>query len=229
MKITWLGQAGLLFDNGTAKIMVDPYLSDSVEKINPANWRRAAVKKEIFGVEPDVLVFTHDHLDHYDPETAAIFLGEGRSPKTVLCPWSVWQKVRQFGGNHNYVLLDRYSQWTQSGFRFSAVSAAHSDQYAIGVVMEDLETNKTYYITGDTVYNERIFADLPENIDIVFLPVNGVGNNMNATDALRFFARCGAKNVVPYHIGMFDELCPEILTAKEKIILKIYEEKEVTQ
>ena len=33
MKITWLGQAGLLFDNGKAKIMIDPYLSDSVEKV----------------------------------------------------------------------------------------------------------------------------------------------------------------------------------------------------
>ena len=33
MNITWLGQAGLLFDNGKTKIMIDPYLSDSVEKI----------------------------------------------------------------------------------------------------------------------------------------------------------------------------------------------------
>ena len=226
MKITWLGQAGLLFDNGKHKVMIDPYLSDSVEKVNPANWRRIPVKKEIFDVEPDVLVFTHDHLDHYDPETASVFLGEGRSPKTVLCPWSVWQKVRQLGGRHNYVLLDRYSQWTEFGFRFYAVSAAHSDAYAIGVVMEDLAENKTYYITGDTVYNTKIFADLPENIDVVFLPVNGVGNNMNAADALRFFERCGAKSIVPYHVGMFDELTPEILNAKERIELKIYEEKE---
>ena len=40
MKITWLGQAGLLFDNGETKIMVDPYLSHSVEKVNPQNFRR---------------------------------------------------------------------------------------------------------------------------------------------------------------------------------------------
>ena len=33
MKITWLGQAGLLFDNGKVKIMVDPYLSNSVELV----------------------------------------------------------------------------------------------------------------------------------------------------------------------------------------------------
>ncbi len=46
MKITWLGQAGMLVDNGKYKVMVDPYLSDSVEKVNPANWRRTAVKRK---------------------------------------------------------------------------------------------------------------------------------------------------------------------------------------
>lgn len=227
MKITWLGQAGLLFDNGNTKVMIDPYLSDSVEKINPANWRRVPVKKEIFDIEPDVLIFTHDHLDHYDPETAEVFLQPGRKPKTVLCPWSVWQKVRTFGGSHNYVLFDRHSQWTEFGFRFSAVTAAHSDLYAIGVVLEDLSENKTYYVTGDTVYNTKIFADLPEHIDVVFLPVNGVGNNMNAADAMRLFRRCGAKSVVAYHVGMFDELTSGILETEDKITLKIYEEKEV--
>ena len=74
MKITWLGQAGLLFSNGKAKIMVDPYLSNSVEKVVPLNYRRVPVKEEFLSVTPDVMIFTHDHLDHYDPETAPIFL-----------------------------------------------------------------------------------------------------------------------------------------------------------
>lgn len=43
MKITWLGQAGLLFETGNLTIMVDPYLSNSVEKVNPLNYRRVAV------------------------------------------------------------------------------------------------------------------------------------------------------------------------------------------
>ncbi len=76
MKVTWLGQAGLLFDNGKVKIMVDPYLSNSVEKINPKNYRRTPIKKDVFDIEPDVMIFTHDHLDHYDPDTAPVFLGD---------------------------------------------------------------------------------------------------------------------------------------------------------
>ena len=37
MKITWLGQAGLLFETNGKTILIDPYLSDSVAQIEPHN------------------------------------------------------------------------------------------------------------------------------------------------------------------------------------------------
>lgn len=224
MKVTWLGQAGLLFDNGKAKIMIDPYLSNSVEKVNPDNYRRVPIKKDIFNIEPDIMIFTHDHLDHYDPETAPVFLENDRKPMTVLSPFSVWQKTRCHGKKHNYVLFDRHSEWTEGDLRFRAVKAAHSDPCAIGVVIEDTIEGKTYYVTGDTLYNSEIFADLPEKIDVVFLPINGVGNNMNATDAERFAKKCGAKHVVPIHYGMFDSIDPEAFKCENKIIPILWEE-----
>ena len=226
MKITWLGQAGLLFDNGKVKIMVDPYLSNSVEKVEPLNYRRVPVKEEFLSVTPDVMIFTHDHLDHYDPETAPIFLERKEKRMTVLSPSSVWQKARAFKA-HNNVLFNRGTSWTEYGFRFTAVKAEHSDVHAIGVLIEELDTAKIFYVTGDTLYNEAIFVDLPENIDIMFLPINGVGNNMNAADAVRFFKNSGAKAAVPYHVGMFDEKTPEIFDADNRIILEIYKETEV--
>ena len=146
---------------------------------------------------------------------------------TVLCPTSVWQKARQYGGGHNYVEFNRHTEWTEHGFRFFAVKAAHSDPYAIGVIIEDLTCGKVYYVTGDTLYNNEIFLDLPEKIDLLFLPVNGVGNNMNATDALRFASRTGARRSVPIHVGMFDELSPEIFEAENRLILEMYQEREV--
>lgn len=226
MKITWLGQAGLLLDNGKTKIMIDPYLSNSVEKVEPQNFRRVPVNEEFLSVTPDILIFTHDHLDHYDPETAPVFLNRFEKKMTVLSPKSVWQKARSFG-NHNYVLFDRFSEWSEYGFRISAVKAAHSDPFAIGVIIKELCSGKTYYVTGDTLYNREIFSDLPENIDVVFLPINGVGNNMNVTDAVRFFKDCGARAAVPYHVGMFDEKSPELFAAEGRIILEIYKESEI--
>ena len=226
MLLTWLGQAGLLFDTGNIKIMIDPYLSNSVEKYEPANYRRVPVNEEFLSLTPDVLIFTHDHLDHYDPETAPVFLNRAEKKMTVLSPSSVWQKARKFG-NHNYVLFDRHSEWSEYGFRFSAVKAAHSDPYAIGVIIEDLTESKTYYITGDTLYSKEIFGDLPKGIDVVFLPINGVGNNMNEVDAVRFFHDCGAKTAAPYHVGMFDEKTPCIFDDENKIILEIYKERDI--
>jgi len=227
MKIIWLGQAGLLLSNGDLTVMIDPYLSHSVEKVNPANFRRAPIDERFFAVAPDVMIFTHDHLDHYDPETAPRFLERSEKAMTVLCPTSVWQKARQHGGGHNYVEFNRHTEWTERGIRFSAVKAAHSDAYAIGVIIEDLWEHKVYYVTGDTLYHKEIFVDLPEKIDVVFLPVNGVGNNMNATDAARFAERTGAKVAVPLHVGMFDELSPEIFEAENRLILEMYQEREV--
>ena len=93
------------------------------------------------------------------------------------------------------------------------------DPYAIDVIIEDLAESKIYYITGDTLYSKEIFSDLPKGIDVVFLPINGVGNNMNEIDSVRFLHACGAKKAVPYHIGMFDEKTPCIFDDENKIIV----------
>lgn len=222
MKITNIGQAGLLIEAGIT-VMTDPYFTDSVGAVDPKKHRRVPMQDWLWDVRPDVLIFTHDHLDHYDPETAERIL-KNHSGITVLCPGSVWQKVRLHGGDHNYVLFDRHTQWTQKGVRFSAVKAAHSDAYAIGVIIK--AEGKTLYVTGDTLYNTEIFGDLPERIDTVFLPVNGVGNNMNAFDAARFMKKCGAKLAVPVHVGMFDDLTGDILEIDNKMVLSTYESME---
>jgi len=223
-KITWLGQAGLLFEHHGYKVMIDPYLSDSVKEINPKNYRRKPVDESLFDIKPDMMIFTHNHLDHYDPETVGKFIAED-SAMTVLAPSSVWGEVRKIGGNNNYVLFNRHTQWSEGGLVFTAVKAEHSDPTPIGVIIDDGE--KKYYVTGDTLYNEEIFADIPNDIYAVFLPVNGVGNNMNMTDAARFAKRVGAEKIVPIHTGMFDELDANVFECKNKVVPKIYEKVEL--
>lgn len=224
MKCIWLGQAGFLFDNNGFKIMIDPYLSNSVEKINKKNYRRVEVNEEFLKIKPNVMIFTHNHLDHYDPETVERFI-TADSNILVLAPKSVWDEVRKIGGNNNYVLFNRHTAWTENGIKFTAVKAEHSDPTPIGVIIDDGE--RKYYITGDTLYNDEIFEDIPENIYALFLPVNGVGNNMNMVDAVRFAKRVNAKKVVPVHIGMFDELTADSFDCEKKVIASIYKEIEL--
>lgn len=224
MKITWLGQAGLLFEKNGKTVMIDPYLSDSAAKADPLNHRRVPVAEKLFDITPDVMIFTHDHADHYDPETAPRFFAKTDKQMLVLCPASVWSKARTHGNGHNYVQFDPFTEWTAYGMRFSAVHAKHSDPYAIGVIIEDQDDGKKYYITGDTLYSKSVFADLPNGIDVIFLPVNGIGNNMNEVDAVRFFKQSGAKTAVPLHVGMLDEKAPDIFNAEPRVLPEIYQE-----
>lgn len=52
MKVIWLGQAGLLFEINGIKVIVDPYLSSSVEKINPKNKRRVPIDESFLKLFP---------------------------------------------------------------------------------------------------------------------------------------------------------------------------------
>ena len=221
MKITWLGQAGLLFENEKVKIMIDPYLSDSVKRVNPKNFRRQPICDSLFDIKPDIMIFTHNHLDHYDSETAEKFINEN-STVTVLSPKYVFDEVKKLGGNNNFVLFNEGTSWTEKGIRLTAVRAEHSDPTPIGVIIDD--GDRKYYVTGDTLYNEKIFADVPDDIYALFLPINGVGNNMNIIDAVRFAERINPQIAIPIHFGMFDELDANLFEYKNKIIPEIYKE-----
>ena len=221
MKITFLGQAGLLFETKDKMIVIDPYLSNSVEKINFKNYRRQKIDERYLNIKPDILIFTHNHLDHYDEETVKHYLRED-SKILVLCPFSVWKEVRKSGGDNNYVLFNAGTQWSEDDIVFHAVKAEHSDNYAIGVIIN--AEGKNYYITGDTLYNENVFHTITKKIYALFLPINGVGNNMNVVDAKKFAERVQAEKVIPLHFGLFDSLTGEELDLNNKVIPTIYKE-----
>lgn len=219
-KITWLGQAGLLFEIDGKKIIVDPYLSDSCHKVNPKSIRRYPVEESFLDIVPDVLILTHDHLDHTDPESLVHYLQD--IPVTVLASQNAWNMVRKMGGAHNYVMFNSGTEFTVCGITFRAVYAEHSDEHAIGVMIKTDEM--IYYVTGDTLYNQKVLDSIKEQIDVVFLPINGRGNNMNAVDAARFVKKIGAKMAVPLHFGLFDEMDGSELEVEEKVIPKPFSE-----
>ncbi len=230
-KVIWLGQAGLYFEIDNKKIIVDPYLSDSVEKLNPLNYRRVPVLKEFLAIQPDIIVLTHNHLDHTDPETLRYYLSEN-SHVIVLASENAWQEVRKFGGaKNNYVMFNAGTRWTEGKIIFRAVKAEHSDTRAIGVILT--YKDKNFYITGDTLYNESVIDSVKalynEAVDVMFLPINGVGNNMNFTDAKAFVQEIGAKKAVPMHCGLFDEIDMNEWDCENKIVPEFYKEIKVIE
>ncbi len=221
MKVILLGQAGLLFDLDGVRVMVDPYLSNSVERLEPKNYRRQPIDESFFDIKPDILVLTHNHLDHTDPETLKKLFSR-HNGICVLASGNAWQTVCKFGGDNNYIMFNRGTVWTEKGIRFEAIHAEHSDDKAVGVIIS--YDGKNYYITGDTLYNKKVIKDINVPIDVVFLPINGVGNNMNMTDAAQFAREIKAKTAVPVHFGMFDSINAGEFNFKNKVIPEIYKE-----
>ncbi len=224
MKITWLGQAGLLVQSGPHTILADPYLSDSVGSADPSKHRKVPVDDTLFQLKPDLILCTHCHMDHMDLPTLEHWLKVDRAI-TFLGPRSVWEALKPYGGCHNYVLFNEGSHWTLGNLTIRAVRAEHSDPHAIGVILDD--GKETVYVTGDTLYNEHIFPALPPHIDRIILPVNGVGNNMNYADAARFAQASKAKLAIPVHWGLMDDLDPRDWAYEPKYIPGIYKEIEL--
>lgn len=229
MKVTWLLQAGLLFENENIKVMVDPYFSDSVYEKDSTKKRRAAADMSFLEKAPDIIIVTHEHLDHLDPETIEKLIEKSEKPITFIAPENAYNKLVKYGGEHNYVMLNPHSVWSERGITFYAVHAEHSDRTAAGYILDD--GRKTYYVSGDTLYNYDVIDEVLElvedGVDYAFLPINGKGNNMNAKDAADFAYEIDAKCAIPVHYGLFDSINPEAFDFDDALILEPFLETEL--
>ena len=222
MKAFRLGQAGLWFETGGAKILVDPYFTDSAFAVSGVH-RKSEPPAWVWDIKPDILLITHCHIDHYDPGTLKRFVNENTAV-TVLSPQSVWEKIRVCGGKNNFVLVSPGVAWSQGGACITAFGAKHSDPYAVGFAIDTAD--KKIFITGDTLFHLNAFMPYV-GADYIFLPVNGVGNNMNAADAAKLAKLYNAKRAVPVHYGLLDDLTPDCFEYPGKFVMEDYKEYDI--
>ena len=232
MQVTWLTHSGLLFENERLTVLVDPYLSDSLGKTDENKKRRIPVDESFLDVQPDVLMITHSHPDHLDVETLENILNSSEKEVTVLAGGSAYAKLIELDvvKKHNPVLLSPHSVWSEGGMTFYSVKAEHGlEKDAVGFIMDDSE--KTYYVSGDTLYNFDVIDDcldlVEEGVDYAFLSIGGRGNRMNSKDAADFAYEIGAKTAVPVHYGLLDDTDPEEFDFDDRLILTPYESVEL--
>ena len=224
MKITWLGQLSLLIEAEGVTLMVDPYLTDSIyERVGEDYRRLVPLKPEYLNSRPDGILLTHDHSDHLDVPSLKRLLAQDR-PVPVLAGANAWEKARtQVGGPHNYVRMAPGTEWTLGPVHIRAVSAFHSDPTALGYVIT--AGGKTLYVTGDTLFSRELIRQVDQEVDILIAVVNGLGNNMNGTDAARLAEGLGAKVSIPAHWGLFAKFADtpeEFLAACRERKLRTY-------
>jgi L-ascorbate 6-phosphate lactonase len=219
--IWWLGQSGFLIKSRTGLLAVDLYLSDHLTKKYEATGRphirmtRAPIRgHELRSV--DVVLASHKHSDHLDPETLPDLLAA--SPDAILVlPASIVDHAMQLGLPRDRVVgLDAGDTVERAGFRVHALPSAHEGldtdsngrHLYLGFVIE-CEGRRLYH-SGDSV----VYPDLLERLggdpfDVLFLPINGrdptrgVAGNMTAAEAVDLAAAVRPRFVVPHHYDMF--------------------------
>lgn len=197
LKITWLGQGGYLLFDGKTTLCIDPYLSDSVFKASgKVRLIDPPIKPE--ELECDVMVCTHNHLDHVDPDTISVM--KSRNTALFLAPCDCEEKMRSLGVV-NYEKFDEGAIRRVGDFELEAVFADHTSKSAIGVVIR--HSGLTLLVTGDTFYNDRLREYKKFEVDVLFICINGKLGNMNVDEAVRLTGEIGAKVGVPTHYGMF--------------------------
>lgn len=194
MKIRFLGQSGYIIKTENTEIMIDPYLSDSVNRI-AGRPRMLPIPINPENISCDVVICTHNHLDHLDPDTIKYINNEQfflttNEGKIELKKW----------GKTNVIALNTDSSITVGDFEITAVFADHSVE-AFGLIVK--AENKTLYFSGDTLYNEKLLEIAKYKPDITFICINGRLGNMNVNEALITAKRIGAKINIPNHYDMF--------------------------
>ena len=198
MTIRFLGQSGYILKTANTQIIIDPYLSDSVNRV-ACRPRMLPIPLKPEDINCDAIICTHNHLDHLDTDTVKdinngqffITTNEGKI------------ELEKFDKT-NVTVLNTDESITVGDFEITAVFADHTVE-AFGLIIK--AGNKTLYFSGDTLFNEKLFEIAEYKPDIAFICINGKLGNMNVGEALSVAKKIGAKVNIPNHYDMFASNC----------------------
>lgn len=228
--ISWLGQAGFWVGTGRHGVLIDPYLSDSLarkyagtrfdhQRMMPAPIEPDALPR------PDLVLITHAHTDHMDPDTLAP-LAKRFPDLPFVVPRAKADVARdRIGTQANLVEVTAGDILAPlEGLDIRVFPAAHEVEerdaagnhvflgYGLAITTPTGEHMHLYH-SGDTIP----FASLTEAVvdfapDIALLPVNGrdatrlsagIPGNMTLEEAVALCRDAGAECLIPHHFGMF--------------------------
>jgi L-ascorbate metabolism protein UlaG (beta-lactamase superfamily) len=224
LRIWWIGQEGFVFKSSKRIIYIDPYLSSYAEdltrgkpdehvRIKPAPMRPQDV------THADLVLCTHDHADHIDPEGIPVIAA--RSPRAAfIVPECARDTMRGFGiADERIHTLRGDDELSLDGIRVHAIPAKHEQfnqhpvkdyPYLSYVINID---GITVFHAGDTIpYDGQAERIGKHRIDLAFLPINGrdesrhrlgLEGNLTCEEAVRLALDIEAGLTIPMHYDMF--------------------------
>ena len=225
LRIQWLGQAGFLCDAPGLRVLVDPYLSDSLaEKYQGSKFshqRMQAVPitpEALFSV--DYYLVTHHHGDHFDTQTVVPIL-KNNPQCQVLLPAAYKESAKAaVVPVQQLVTMDAFCPFASEGIEIYPIPAAHEaltiddagHHLFLGYVIKI--NGITLYHSGDCVPYPGLKKNLsPFSVDLALLPVNGrdterteagVLGNFTLDEALDLSEQLGFAHTIGHHYGLFD-------------------------
>ncbi|MCL5045233.1 MAG: MBL fold metallo-hydrolase [Actinobacteria bacterium] len=205
LALFWAGQAGFAFKTGRGMIVyVDPYLSDAAERLH--GFKRimpTLIAPE--DLEADLVVCTHEHVDHLDIDAIPLM---ARNPRIRFAgPAECVRLYRNLGiSEDRYYRLDEGAELAFDGFSVRGVYADHGELApgAVGVLL-DFDGIRVYH-TGDTAYRpERMRWAVEARVDILLPCINGAFGNLNAREAAHLVRDIQPRVAIPNHYWMFAE------------------------
>lgn len=195
--LVWLGQGGYLFHLGDKTLCIDPYLSDSVFAAEGLR-RMPPVPIEPKDLQTDLIITTHDHMDHLDEDTLREV-----PPTPIAGPESCLQHLRAIGlAKMQLVALGRGESIQLGQAVLRGVFAEHTDD-SIGVVLE--YEGISIYLVGDSLFHEKLLEVQKLHPDIMICCINGRWGNMDVMEAAKLADVLKVKAAIPSHYGMFAE------------------------
>jgi L-ascorbate 6-phosphate lactonase len=208
--IWWLGGAGFVLKSTTGRtVAIDPYLSDSLD--HTYQWKRLPGSPAPLApseLHVDLVLATHAHEDHLDPETIPDMARHSRA--MLAGPEMCAQLMREWGiPAERIVQIDRGQTRTIAGVPVTAVLAHHVSPAgaqtpdAVGYVL-DLDGIMVYH-TGDSLYHSQLIGVRSLHPQVLLVCINGQYGNMNPEEAARLTVELDPAVVIPMHWGLVAE------------------------